>query len=241
MPAATRSDQSSRSQLEQRVAHLERELATSRSNGALFSSTSSNAEATNGPLPGNDLPLELSDEEAAVDTLATTVFSHEPEVSIGHFGPSSNHGYFRALSHIFARLPEDGRAADPKSLHHWSRYRHASTSGASQEGLRDEACNPAIVPEASTAMHLFNQFFVCMSLLHPYISRAEVLQSYNGTHGQSTQSLGPIRKALLNILWAHGATAACRNDGEVFYRRSLRCLNNLTIREAGNELGKLHP
>lgn len=244
--------------LERKVAELEKELAHSRrTESAPRAATADFDEATSmQPRHNNhnttgkqahssmnhEASVELSDEEAIVDTLATTAFSHEPEISIGHFGPSSNHGYFRALSNIFAHLPEDGSAANPKSLHHWSRHRPIPGHSSSPEVSNSELCNPAILPDASTAMFLFNQFFMTMSLSAPYMSRAATLRNYNQAHDQSAHKLTQVRRALFNILWAHGAAADGRAGFEIFYRRAMRCLNSLTIREAGDEWGRqCHP
>ena len=87
-------------------------------------------------------------------------------------------------------------------------------------------------------MFLFNQFFVCMSLLCPYVSRSSVVRNYEHALGDESRAIGAVRRALFNIIWAHGATAAGRSDAELFYRRAMRCLNSLTIREAGDELGE---
>ena len=185
-----------------------------------------------------DASIDISDEEGIVDTLATTAFSHEPEVGIGHFGPSSNHGYFRALSKVFAHLPKDGSAANPKSLHRWSQYRQVAREGNASGITESQIFDASKDPDTTTAMHLFTQFFACMSLTTQYISRSTIIRNFNQAREGHFGQVSKVRRALFNILWAHGAICADRTDFEIFYRRAVSFLNSITIREAGDELGK---
>lgn len=243
--------------MEQQVAQLEKELAAARKAGfsqhrqCLLSDTQrtgvarlSYADQPAMPrLPVDstnaDGSIETSDEEGIVDTLATTAFSHEPELGIGHFGPSSNHGYFRALSNVFAHLPEDGSAANPKSLHRWSQYRQVAYEGSAPGVTESQISDPSINPDAAMAMQLFTQFFAAMSLTTPYLSRSIVVRNFNQAYEGHFRQLTKVRRALFNIIWAHGAVCARRTDFEIFYRRAVRFLNSITIREAGDELGKI--
>lgn len=238
------------------MAQLERELAAARKAGltqqhrsqpsepdivGLASTSYAGSSSVPRPAAGSttvDASNDLSDGEGVVDTLATTAFSHESEVGIGHFGPSSNHGYFRALSNVFAHLPKDGSTANPKSLHRWSQYRqvaHEGTISAVTESQTDNSGSP----DAATAIYLFTQFFAAMSLTTQYISRSTVIRNFNQAREGHPGQLGKVRRALFNILWAHGAVCADRTDFEMFYRRAVRFLNSITIREASDELGKI--
>ena len=84
--------------LSQRIIELQQELAQSRS---LLASQSLSGPTigtglqgpylehlahTENNFLGSQTPEAICDDEAIEDNLATTAFSHEPEVDIGHFG-----------------------------------------------------------------------------------------------------------------------------------------------------------
>ncbi|ETN37045.1 uncharacterized protein HMPREF1541_08034 [Cyphellophora europaea CBS 101466] len=237
--------------LEQRVVQLEKELADIRQAPLAQTRTQlppSEHQAgtqqprgnTSGrPLAHRDSSLEVSDEEAIVDTLATAAFSHEPEIGIGHFGPSSNHGYFRALSNIFAHLPDDGSAADPKSLHRWSLGHITASERSPSRNLLEQPLDPMAIPDDTTATLLFNHFFSAVSCTIPYVSRPVVLQRYARARSERFVQLSRVRRAFFNIIWAHGASFSAIEDPETFYRRTMGLLNSLTVREAGDEMIRL--
>jgi hypothetical protein len=178
------------------------------------------------------------EEEALVDTLATTAFSHEPEIGIGHFGPSSNHGYFRILSSIFAQLPGDGSAADPKSLHRWSQERVSTGIGSTVQDVPITSSNLSDVPSDETAKLYFQHFFTAMSLTMPCVSKSCVMRRYAQAKEDNFRQVSVVRRALFNIIWACGANSCLHAVSEAFYRRAIGLLNSVNIRQSGEEMGE---
>jgi hypothetical protein len=92
------------SDAQERIARLEREVAAARR------ACTENTVEPVGALPPSDVGcdfgsrkshhtrLNISEDEAAIDALATTAFSHEPEVDIGHFGGFLNRCYTSSLT-----------------------------------------------------------------------------------------------------------------------------------------------
>ena len=179
----------------------------------------------------------LAEDEALVDTLATTAFSHEPEIGIGHFGPSSNHGHFRILSSILAQLPGDGSTVDPKSLHRWSQDRGPTELGTTVQNLPIASTSLYDIPSDETATLCFQQFFTTMALAMPCVSKPLIMQRYAQAKDEAFQQLGVVRRALFNIIWACGASFCQHMLSEVFYKRAIGLLNSVNIRQSGEEMG----
>ncbi|KEF54632.1 uncharacterized protein A1O9_09074 [Exophiala aquamarina CBS 119918] len=189
------------------------------------------------PLSLSDEPnLELSDEEARVDTLATGTFSDEIETDIGHFGPSSNHEYFRTLSGIFAHLARDGLSTQPNTLNTWSVPRNLTASVADRRFHCSGALDYMALPDDHTAMALFNQFFTTIALTMPYFSKPTLIHEYTRLKGGRCQDFDRVHRALFNMIWAHGSSSVDSDDSEVYYRRAIGLLDSLTIRRTSQEM-----
>jgi len=238
--------------LEARVAQLERELADHHSAtlSQRRSPTVEEHQQSRTPTTRPDHPRltpqqhheqistsALVEEEALVDTLATATFSHETEIGIGHFGTSSNHGYFRILSGIFAQLPGDGHVVDPKSLHRWSQERASTEFGFPVHHVPLISCNISDVPDEVTATLYFQRFFAAMLLAMPFVSQSVVMQRYTQAKDQGFRQLDVVRRALFNIIWACGASFCVHEIAEVFYRRAMGLLSSVNIRQSGEEMG----
>lgn len=238
-------------QLTQRVKELEARLSPT------------TAEAVAEPSP-NPTEAVTMDDETSVDALATNAFDEVPQRDIGYFGetgrlalraapyspyqgPTSNHALFRALSSAFAfRVPlifqSQQHSAESSAREH---FIHPSLSSPSalpqspprQTDGRPKSVDPYALPSDQDLLGLVNQFFATVGIVLPYVDKSFLL--HDGTQlGQRAiwQSSKPGR-ALLNIICAHAAFTLRSTNAEVFYRRTLLILDELTLRGSSLELG----
>ncbi|KAF2240182.1 hypothetical protein BU26DRAFT_386877, partial [Trematosphaeria pertusa] len=92
------------------------------------------------------------------------------------------------------------------------------------------------LPSDQDLLGLVNQFFATVGIVLPYVDKSFLL--HDGTQlGQRAiwQSSKPGR-ALLNIICAHAAFTLRSTNAEVFYRRTLLILDELTLRGSSLEL-----
>lgn len=151
-------------------------------------------------------------------------------------GPSSNHGYFRALSTILARLADDGSTANPIALSHWQQQ-PLNSHGPQREAVQRPSIDLTASPDYQLAISLFNQFFATTWQVTPYLNKAKIMQQYSHAVSDQFKHTGKVKVALYNIIWAHGAYSASLDTAEMFYRRAIWSMDNLLIREADDDMG----
>ena len=111
----SRHEPKSTSYLRQRIINLEKQLAESQE---ASSGGRTDPALVSPKYTASTESMNIPDEETAVDTDATKAFSDATQTGgIGHFGPSSTHGYFRILSRQLAHFPFDNSSMKLTSSH----------------------------------------------------------------------------------------------------------------------------
>ncbi|KAK5046124.1 hypothetical protein LTR84_008581 [Exophiala bonariae] len=180
--------------------------------------------------------ITVSDEEARIDTLATGTFSDEIETDIGHFGPSSNHDYFRNLSGIFAHLARDGFTTQSSALNTWSVPRNLIAGVPERRSHISGIFDCMALPDDQTALALLKQFFTTIALTMPFFNRPALVRGYTKLKERRFQDFDRVQRALFNMIWAHGSCSLGAVDSEVYYRRAISLLDSLTIRRTSQEM-----
>lgn len=72
----------------------------------------------------------------------------------------------------------------------------------------------------------------------PFFNRPVLIREYTRLKGGRCQDFDRVHRALFNIIWAHGSNSLDGADSEMYYRRAVSLLDNLTIRRTSQEMGK---
>jgi hypothetical protein len=204
-----------------------------------------------------------TDNEFTVDALASNAFDEVPQQDIGYFGDNhdwdasnnclltaqgqtSNHALFRILSSAFInQLP----TMCPSQQHYTGTSMHKAyvSSPVTSQDLAGPSTrwadshlkliDPFALPNDQDLGDLINSFFTSAYLVFPYVEKIplpyEGIQSNRTFIWQASKS----GRALLNVICAHSALILRSSDAELFYRRTLLLLDELTIRGSSLELG----
>jgi hypothetical protein len=194
-------------------------------------------------LPTTEESIERlpPEDEAAVDELATQVFNELPERNIGHFGPASNHAFFRTLSSAFAfQIPlmlqsHTSVSRPPFGLNGLAESRSPSPLPArtsSKEDAQHPKVDPFVVPPQKELLDLINRFFATTGAVLPFVDRSVAVSTSDDWVWRTTRS----GRALLNIVCAHATLSLNRDTAEVYYHRAVALLDIYTVHGASLEL-----
>ncbi|KAF7671296.1 cytochrome p450 [Alternaria burnsii] len=198
------------------------------------------------PLQAVPEPLDSQD-ESAVDLLATKAFDDSPQQDIGYFGPTSNHAFFRRLTDALTqRLPMLCRCAGQDIILLSTSFldqRHSNTAKPPLEPLpQHNPTNPQsrshdVASNDRDLNGLMNSFFEAQGSVLPYVDKHAI--SFNGAHSflELFHNSSNAKKALLNVIFAHAALTKSCPEAEIFYRRTLALLDGLSLRGSSLELG----
>jgi hypothetical protein len=138
---------------------------------------------------------------------------------------------------VFAHLPEDGSAANPKALNYWHQSTPRHRNQPQPEAPADWHAGEMAIPDSQLASSLFQHFFSTMWQVLPYLERSSLMLSYQQALTDDFKNTRRITMAIFNIIRAHGAYCISYDQAEHFYRRAIGPLNSLLIRDANEEMG----
>lgn len=176
--------------------------------------------------------------DSRVDILATAEFGDEPELGIGHFGPSSNHDFFRGLSSTFAQLPKHNYTNNSRFLPRWSNEHQQRWPQFATQQRIPKVASMINHPTEEIAMRYFQVFFDRLAFTMPFIDKLVIMQRYVHTKRTNGSPSSNVHQALFCMIWACGASSAGDRNAEAFYRRAMSLLNSVNIHESGEEVGK---
>ncbi|EXJ54896.1 uncharacterized protein A1O5_12962 [Cladophialophora psammophila CBS 110553] len=181
-----------------------------------------------------------SDQEAAVDLLATLTFNQESESNIGHFGPSSNHALFRTISDAFARIVSiaSSQRQNVKSREHRpssSRLQARPTQQSARQ-INPKDITATAMPPESESLVLIDHFFISAGEFLPFVSHSTLVSHCNSLRNSKSQPHVGAKLALLNAVFALSSASLGEGNSDAFICRALACLTERQLRGASIEL-----
>jgi hypothetical protein len=116
---------------------------------------------------------------------------------------------------------------------------HSAQRLRQQVDRQSKPIDPYVLPSTSELKSLLNHFVATVGMVFPYIDKASLLHHGGQLSQGAIWETSKPGRALVNIICAHAAFGLGSAEAELFYRRTLLLLDELTIRGSSVELGML--